>query len=265
MKKILSIIIILFVLSCIFFVGLHKRNQKEIDDFKVTNDADSQMTNTDDSESFTDDEKNYFNQLQKDSEAAEKRNIYMIDDGRQSFGGLGYEVKSFQVFDSMGAFKASEKYVDDYLEFEPAGTDFAEIVYVEYELTNEGQSKVTFYPHNLNVVYTNEKGFTYDDKKGMGSNGAIRGMFNEVFYSSKVKNPVDDKNPNAPIVESGETISLQVAFVCIGGDSEEEVEMKPSDLYHPGYWYFAIPGVGINSSDDYNINEDNTHIFIKLE
>lgn len=277
MKKLLYFISILAIAAVIFLAGLYRKNQRT-----DTQQADAQESTADtgETEVYEPNEQEYFAQLQKDKEAAEEKNIYTKEDGYQSFGGFGYEVKFVKKFDTFEEFRDSKWFVEEYFEYDVNNMEEwkkeelnqAEIIYIEYEVTNEKPVKQQFCPLNMDCAYVNERGYNYDDTKGWHEEegrGVVSGMWsNHDFYVATIPDPVDEKNTCNPILQPGEKISLQIAYECTawkGNKGEEEsVEVKPTELYE-GEWYLVLPGTAMIMNETYNIYEDKLHKFIKLD
>ena len=72
-----------------------------------------------------------------------------MEDGKQSFGGFGFEVKKLKLYDSPADFEAGEDYRKDYSDPDIKLEDESMIVYAEIEVTNESDSKQAYYPNEL--------------------------------------------------------------------------------------------------------------------
>lgn len=200
------------------------------------------------------------------SDSIEDQNVYSISDGYILYNKMGYRINTFRVFDSLEEFESYEGYNPEYLEFAPAQTEGTQIVYVDYEITNEGTSDVEYHPISNGVYYINGEGLSYDKDKGFGEFGALYGENSEMFYSSLVENPVDEKNPDSPILKPGDMVKLQSAYCCGGhdGEGDNSKELKPTELFE-GKWYFESYQNQNSSHTDEVSLDDKSRIFFLLE
>ena len=188
-----------------------------------------------------------------------------MEDGKQSFGGFGFEVKKLKLYDSPADFEASEDYQRDYLYSDVKLEDRSMIVYAEIEVTNESDSKQEYNPNELIAAPVNADGYSYDPDLGFedGDPDPIKGSYAEVFYANPAEHPVDAKNLMVSELQPGESALVKVGIQCLSYG--EDGAVKSSELFDPCTWYLGIPGMDITMGAAFNVNKDTKHIFIRID
>ena len=256
-KKLVVVILVIICIAGIVFAGFYRRKHKDV--------MQEETSSQENSESVEAEEQKRQQQIQKDVASAEQKHIFTMEDGKQSFGGFGFEVKKLKLYDSPADFEASEDYRKDYSDPDIKLEDESMIVYAEIEVTNESDSKQAYYPNELIAAPVNADGYSYDPDLGFedGNPDPIKGSFSEVFYANPAEHPVDAKNPTAPKLQLGESALVKVGIQCVSYG--EDGSVKPSELFDPCTWYLGIPGADITMGAAFNVNKDTKHIFISID
>ena len=219
----------------------------------------------------TDDISQYDNEmyeeiLEEDIKTLDEGNVVELDENGQVsvyMGGLTFTIKNVLFFDSYEDFFESDVFVEEYWKQETQYPN-AEIIYIEYDLTNEKSIEWEFLIGELTTYYINERGYDYDDTAyadgdvPTNETGAIKGTAAESCYASIPEHHIDEKNCHSPVLEPGETVSLSIAF------DPWDPDCKVSE-YWDGSWYLGIPGSMYSNVSYFNIYEYKSEMFIKLD
>lgn len=263
MKKWIPVIVIILAICIVFIAGFIKRKHMNVTQTEI------QKEEADNSSLSQYDEEVQNEIVDEDIKTLSENNVVELDeDGQISvyMGGLTYTITRVLFFDSPEAFYASDVFKEEYL-LSDLDHPNTEIVYIEYDITNEKSIKWEYLPANLMVYYINQRGYNYDDTaygEGEGptpETGAVKGNGGEICYATIPEKPVDEKNTIAPVLEPGETLSLTAAFS--NWNSVWNNGSKVSEFYE-GNWYLSIPGSMNLSNEFFNIYENKSQMFIKL-
>ena len=157
-KKLVVVILVIICIAGMVFDGFYRRKHKDV--------MQEETSSQENSESVEAEEQKRQQQIQKDVASAEQKHIFTMEDGKQSFGGFGFEVKKLKLYDSPADFEAGEDYRKDYSDPDIKLEDESMIVYAEIEVTNESDSKQAYYPNELIAAPVNADGYSYDPDLG---------------------------------------------------------------------------------------------------
>jgi hypothetical protein len=189
-----------------------------------------------------------------------------------SYGGIGYQVSSFTIYNSYEELVSEAPGYDTAYEYVPVFDErFDKIdscfAYVEIQITNElGTDKsVDTIGIDLHATTTDSKIVSWQEADKIY--GADCGQ----FYIGGDSIP-DEEDKLNPVVAPGETITIYMAFLCEGmieygeGDDYSYEYVDLEEILPAPDWYVGISGTSNwGGSSLTNLEEKKTDIFFKCE
>lgn len=279
MKRRTGILAGVFIcILCVCAVGFvrrqHTTSESQTSEKKTENEEKTEQTSETDSAS--EEEKEFFAQVAADQEVEQR----IFEAGAyQSYGGFGYRVTGFTIYDDYEDFSRQTPNYDPEKEERllydprfPEEKEVTEIACVEIEVTNEKDSEQEFFTSRIQlVVGDNGKLYNWDyEADGSKYTADLVGSENP-FYVEGVEHPASEKNYTHPLMQPGETVTLKLFFgyyaiYCIGEDKPENVVLiSIQDALDNPEYYVQIEGeMPANSAPDY-ITDDKMHIFFRVQ
>jgi hypothetical protein len=272
LKKILILCAMVAAVLLVVVLGFVKRHSENTDSSPDDADNVSVITESDDAdpESTIEPEEEYVDRVRKENEQVEENGNFYQQGEYVSYGGIGYQVSSFTIYNSYEelvseapGYDTAYEYIPVFDErFDRADSCFA---YVEVQITNElGTDKsVDVIGIDLYATAADNRTVTWQvDDKTYGA--AFR-----KFYIGGDSIP-DEEDKLNPVVAPGETITIYMAFLCDGmieygeGDDYSYEYVDLEEILPAPDWYIGIPGTSSwGGSCLTNLEELKTYIFFK--
>lgn len=258
-KKILLLFLVLLCVAAVVIgIGFMRRFAENRETVTETTEA---TAGTDVSAAEPDDEQEYYEQLQKDQEKVEQEGNIFKQDSYQIYGGFGYSVKKFKIFDSYADFVNSEYCNPDYVNYEPQqgveeGKDT--FVYAEVTVTNEDRYEKTFVIGNCKFICAEDEKTDSEDYMFCPSDHC---------YTSKVENwkELPDKSRDKFDLKVGESVTIEIGDSITYRNKDDLSYCSVEEaLAHPSY-YLSIYGSMPMNGEGINLRKNLSHIYIELE
>lgn len=248
-KRIIPVILLIIAVAVIYCVGsVRKRSAQQKDAF-VESVSPAKEGNSDDLPS-SEEEKELLNRVAEDQKTVEQGNIFPIGD-YQVFGGFGYKVLDFHMYDSYEELVENvENYNTENEKFSPdLFGDVCSYAYVKIQITNDAVAAKRKYQHVSGIMLAPNGDTTIASKPDLHFDSG-----GEPFY-------VDGNREMQP----GETITLQWAFMChyYDGDTGERCRIK--DITSSTEYYIQIEGEMSAEYYPHKLADDKKNIYFKCE
>lgn len=264
-RKKLIIICVTAIIICIIAVTGYINNNRQKN--KTENNIEETQTN------INSDEEEFEEFIRSEAEQVETEGNFYKQGEYVSFGGFGYRVEEFYVYNSYEELVSNAPEYDIENEYIPHEDKRINApgdcyVYVKLNVTNESQStKKKFYCSKPVLLATDDHIVSWDEENSSYFTNCYE------FYIGGVSEYVDEndeKNKYSPEIEANQTITMYKAYKCYGyientQDSNDDSQyVSLYDVLNAPDWYLDIPGtLNWGGSRLYNLEEKTGDIFIE--
>ena len=250
-KKIIPIVLLIMAVIVIYSVGNVRRKdtqQKDASSESVSQTEDGRSGDLSSSE-----EKELMDIVAADQKKAEEGNIFPMGD-YQVFGGFGYKVLDFHMYDSYEELVQNVEGYDvknERLSPNDEGTDIYSYAYVKIQITNDAVAAKRKYQRAPGILLAPNGNAVIDSKPDfMFDSGG------EPFY---VAGGGDRE------MKPGETITLQWAFECCYYDAATGGHYRIEDVTSSTEYYLELEGEMTSEYYPHKLKDNKYCIYFKCE
>lgn len=262
MKKRNILVICIFLLVCllVFLSGLLLHSWKAEQSVSDVMDKNGKTDGISQNDENTDDAAEHIRQQEEDVETVKKKGNMFEPGEYQSYGGFGYRVLDFNLYDSYDDMSQNPDYNSENEVHSP--DDFspqAQFVFVELEVTNESENDAVYY-HPVDMYVTQ------DGKTVVDIQGKKWGLVSGRAYIGGVRrsaNEVDKtvQSPFTALLSAGETIVLQYYFEVYAISHDEGEEAPIGDIYTDAEYLLQVSGTMTSGEPVLEPEKDGAHIY----
>lgn len=263
MKKRNILVVCSFLLVCVlvFLLGLLLRSYKaeqSISSIVETNEeVDGDVRNSE----STDDVVEYLEKQERDIETV-KNSGNMFEQGEyQSYGGFGYKVLNFKLYDSYDTIRQKQDYgIENEVTSSDKLSPLAQFVYIELQVTNESEKDAIYY-HPVDMVITQDgKTSVYTKNDQWGWAGGIVYIGGDIRSASEVDKTI--QSPFTALLSAGETITLQYYYELYAV-SENGEEASVEDVFTDAEYLLQVSGIMTSGEIVEEPEKDGAHIYFR--
>lgn len=250
----LSLLTIVFV--CVYFAGIkmESENQQNKSEDTISSTASGEIS----SDVVDDDEKEFIKTIDEENKKIETQGNIFPKGSYQVYGGFGYQIRNFCIYETYDKFKQSDYYCSDYEQYSPVYPADSVYVFLEVDVTNERTREREFNVLQFGLLFAQDGSAYVEDSPQLIYDASP-------FYVSETENAKDEKSKLFYQIKPSETITTQMCFSACFVDDNTGETYKIHDVFENPEYYLAIEGSMTASNRVYRLEDDKMHIYIECE
>ncbi len=245
------------VVGCVYFIGFYKieseSQQNELED-AISSTASGEAS----SDAVDDEEGEFIKTIEEENEKIETQGNIFPKGSYQVYGGFGYQIRNFCIYETYDKFKQSDYYCSDYEQYSPVYPEDSVYVFLEVDVTNERTREREFNVLQFGLLFAQDGSAYVEDSPQLVYDASP-------FYVSETENAKDEKSKLFYQIKPGDTITTQMCFSACFVDDDTAETYKIHDVFENPEYYLAIEGSMTASNRVYRLADDKMHIYIECE